>query len=393
MKLWAKVRFRVEKNAEYLIRAFFQNFNSESSIVIRGTEAKLEVIFDKSPIEIIEAISYCEVLELNYGNNLTEYKEENKQQVEPIKQICKETSVKQPEPTDKKSQEVVKFEQKAEKNEETETKGIANIPELDEIAERASSFENFVKLTAEWLEMDKRQEFFEKLVILSTEIDKISWKELEEILKDRKVFYTKWDKIWSGRQISEKLKSYSITMIPLLSIIGKYKEYHFKNENTDISVEEKNSTLTQEDVKEQKSNDFQDTHSKVRIKMECMPEMEDFEEVLGSVDKTQPIGERVRYVLVAMGLNRKSPKEQHLIFEITNTAVRKGKIAFDIIFVEAKISMEDAMTARTVFSKFLNDYVAQHKIERKIKVLDFLSQLQKIIIFEDEIQDFSDLND
>ena len=70
MKFWAKVRFKGEKNAEHLIRSFFKEFNPESSIVIRGKEAKVEIIFDEPPMEIIEAINHCDVIEFNYGKTL-----------------------------------------------------------------------------------------------------------------------------------------------------------------------------------------------------------------------------------------------------------------------------------------------------------------------------------
>lgn len=39
----AKVRLREEENAAYLIEAFFQNFNPESSIVLKDDEVKMEV--------------------------------------------------------------------------------------------------------------------------------------------------------------------------------------------------------------------------------------------------------------------------------------------------------------------------------------------------------------
>ena len=39
----AKVRLREEENAAYLIKAFFQNFNPESSLILKGNEVKMEV--------------------------------------------------------------------------------------------------------------------------------------------------------------------------------------------------------------------------------------------------------------------------------------------------------------------------------------------------------------
>ena len=81
-KIWAKVKFRNGKNAESLIKAFFKNFNPESSIVVKGMEARMEIIFREPPMLIIDAIGHCEVIELNYGKNLKEYKEDENVQVE-----------------------------------------------------------------------------------------------------------------------------------------------------------------------------------------------------------------------------------------------------------------------------------------------------------------------
>lgn len=57
-KLWAKVKFKQDKNAEYLIKAFFKDFSPENSIVIRGKEAKLEIVFREPPMTIIDAINH-----------------------------------------------------------------------------------------------------------------------------------------------------------------------------------------------------------------------------------------------------------------------------------------------------------------------------------------------
>ena len=65
-----------------MIRVFFQDFNPASSIVVRGKEAKLEIVFRQPPMAIIDAINHCEVIELNYGKNLKEYKEDETVKVE-----------------------------------------------------------------------------------------------------------------------------------------------------------------------------------------------------------------------------------------------------------------------------------------------------------------------
>ena len=476
-KFWAKVNFKQEKNAEHLIRAFFQEFNPESSIVVRGKEAKLEIVFREPPIAIIEAINHCEVIELNYGKNLKEYAEDEnangKEENDTVQEVTEsenseqteqevtksenseqteqevtesenseqtEQEVEKSENSEQTEQEVTKSENseqteqevaKSENSEQTEQKvakseksklteqpkkkrgrpstkkvettkevkneqTVINIPELKEIAEKATSFEHFAELVAEWLEMDKRKELFTNLIIVSAEVDKITWKELEKALKCKNVFYTQWDKIWSGQQVSEKLKKYSATLLTFLNATRQYKEYSFKKADEHFIKENSNTQATKKTIPnaEEKTEESSDSGiSKPRVKMECMPEIKDFEETLASVDKTQTVEERVRYVLSAMGLNKLNAKEQKQITEIASTAVRKGRIAFDIIFVEANIPIEQTMEARMTFSKFVNDFVQKYESGKKVKLLTFLSELQKIIMFESEIENFSDFTD
>ena len=463
-KFWVKVRFKQEKNAEHLIRAFFQDFNPASSIVVRGKEAKLEIFFREPPMAIIDAINDCEVIELNYGKNLKEYKEDEDLQVEAENE-SKQRNVEsenseqteqpnvesenseQPEQTNVESKNSKQTEQpnvesenseqpeqtnvESENSEQTEQPNVKsensepteqpkkkrgrpatrkveptkeakpeptsiNIPELEEIAKKATSFEHFAKLVAEWLEMDKRQELFTNLVIVSAEVDKITWKELEKALKAKNVFYTQWDKICAGQQVSEKLKEYSATMLSFLNATRQYKEYSFNQVDEHSTEENSNEQATEKTMMnvEEKAGEFDESViPKPRVKMECMPEIKDFEETLASVDKTQPVEERVRYVLEAMGLNNMSVKEQKQIVEIASTAVRKGRMAFDIIFVEANIPIEQTMAVRMTFSKFVNDFVQKYESGKKVKLLTFLSELQKIIMFESEIESFSDFTD
>ena len=449
-KFWVKVKFKQEKNAEHLIRAFFQDFNPTSSIVVRGKEAKLEIVFREPPMAIIDAINHCEVIELNYGKNLKEYKEdedlqveaendskqrnvgvessekieqtnvesENSEQLEqtnvesenseqPEQPNVESENFEQSEPTNAENENSKQTEQpkkkrgrpatkKLEPKKETKSEPTINIPKLEEIAKKSNSFEHFAELVAKWLEMDKRKEFFKSLIIVSAEVDKITWKELEKALKNKNVFYTQWDKIWSRQQVSEKLKEYSATMLSFLNVTKKYKEYSFK-EVEEYSTEENSSKQDVEKTTtnfEEKTDKFNETvFPKPRVKMECMPEIKEFEETLASVDKTQPVEERVRYVLGAMGLNNMSVKEQKQIVEIASTAVKKGRMAFDIIFVEANIPIEQTMTVRMTFSKFVNDFVQKYESGKKVKLLTFLSELQKIIMFESEIESFSDFTD
>lgn len=66
--LWAKLVLEGQKNAEHLIRAFFNEFHPRSSIEIKGKEAKLKIIFNEPPYRIIEAITFCKVIGFYYGD-------------------------------------------------------------------------------------------------------------------------------------------------------------------------------------------------------------------------------------------------------------------------------------------------------------------------------------
>ena len=380
-KLWAKVEFKNDENAEYMIKAFFKDFNPESSIVIRGMEAKLEICFQEAPMEIIKTISHCHIIEFNYVKNLKEYEEDETMKVETESKSSKHTK------NHEKSRKVTK-------KEESNTKAVKrnsrkfNIPELENIAKEATSFEHFVKLVAEWLEMDKRQEFFENLAIATTEVDSISWKKLENTLKDKRVAYLQWDKVWTSRQISEKLKEYDITILPFLREIEKYKEYFFKRAEESSEKEESAEQLTEKQAEnvEEKAEDFnKSVILKPRVKMECMPEIKEFEEILASVDKTLPVEDRVRYVLKAMSLNKLSAEEQKNLVEFASIAVKKEKTDLRI-FVDEDISNRQKLEAHMIFARFINDFVQEYESGKKVKLLEFLSDLQKIIMLDSEIE-------
>lgn len=47
MKIWTKLKCTSPKNAGFLARSFFEDFNVDSSLEIKGGEVKLEVVFDQ----------------------------------------------------------------------------------------------------------------------------------------------------------------------------------------------------------------------------------------------------------------------------------------------------------------------------------------------------------
>lgn len=411
MNIGAKVKFEEEKNVYFLLRAFFNEFDPRSSIVIQGTEARVKIYFENQPpVASVDAISRCRVDEFVFnGEMLQECDEE-----EPSEQTEAVAADEGPEKTEEVTPEGEPFEQTKptatteEIPEQTEqpakperqtrrsatkkaehTKAVkdetVNIPELEEVAKQATSFEHFAKLVAEWLEMGPvYQEFFVNLALASAEVDKITWGELAAKMQSKKQFFSETHKNVTGQKVSKKLKGYSVTMLPLLKTMRQYKDYPFGQEQ----LEEKSSA-------EQESEQAEQSPRPKRVKMACMPEIPLFEVGLGSVDKTQRIEERVEYVLGLMGWNDLKPQEKEEVFEIANLAVRLEEMTLAMVH---EISYEmmsippvyDWDVARMTFAKFINDFVSEYAPSGKVQLQDFLVDLQKAIMFEDEIKSFDD---
>ena len=79
--------------------------------------------------------------------------------------------------------------------------------------------------------------------------------------------------------------------------------------------------------------------------------------------------------------------------EIATIAVKSSRMSYDIIAVKAQIQGDSPMTARMEFANFVNNFAKKYDSSAQVKILDFLSDLQKIIMFESEIEDYSDLNE
>ncbi len=338
-KLYAKVR---GKSVNDLVKAFFQDYKEDGSLFVNGEEAEVEIIFEQPPMNVIEVITQCELIE-----ELRSEKYFQKEKDSELTKCNNKEEVKSTELT-KSNEEEVKCSENAECNEE-----IANNQEIEEIAQKANSFENFAELIAEWLDVGKRKRFVIDLINAVTEIEKITWRNINGALSEKKVNYTQCDKILVSKQITSKVGK---TILLFLKMVKEeYKNYPFESSA--------------------------DSKSEVNVKMECMPEIKEFEETLANIDKTQPIEERVRGVLNFMGLGTLLESEQKQIIRIVSVAVSEENIDFDSVCKKADISMEEKTELRMIFSKLINDFVSEYdKSGKNVKIVTFLSDLKEIII-------------
>ena len=263
-----------------------------------------------------------------------------------------------------------------------------------------------MKLVAEWLEMGKYQEFFENLVIAGTQVSKMCWMELKRVLARNKVNYVEFTKIQVVKHVSARIEAYDATFLPFLGAIALYNKHSFVNEQDEEEVSEAPVDADDEEVFEdsvhadeeavdeepvcadEEEENFGEAvvHHPIKVKMECIPEIPSFEQALSSVDMTQPIEERVKHVLTAMGWGKKNDKEKQQIFEIINAAVRLEDMSFDNIFKRVNLPMTENLRARMSCAKMINDFVKQYYPESMVKLLDFTKELQGIIMLESEIE-------
>ena len=370
-KCWAKVKFKNTEDSKKLIIAIFHNFDSSSRIKIRDMEATIEIAFREPPMEIISAIADCEVIELNLEN----CEKSESTQVEPKNNSEEEKddfkSTKKLELQKKDNDKVANKGEMSEKENKT-----ISISELEEIAKKATSFENFAELVTKWLGFEKREEIFKQLIIASANLDNISWKQLEKKLEDKNITFKSSDKIQVTRQVSKMLKGDNITILAFFNEVVKYKDYQF----------EKTEEANEEQVEEKAKNDNEDEKVPSKIEMEYIPKIAILEETLSSLDKAQPVEKRVKQVFETMGLSKLRPEEQEKVIKVASIAIKKKEMEIDSIIVEANIKEEDKNLELLTLSQFINNFVQEYGNGKKVKALDFLSDLQKVIVDESEIE-------
>ena len=186
-----------------------------------------------------------------------------------------------------------------------------------------------------------------------------------------------YNKSFIIKHVSEKLKERHVTVNSLLVAIKNYKDYPFKGKKEDL--------IESSVVDPAKLNENEATFSATNTKMECMPEIKEFEKILASIDKTQTVEKRIYSVLFSMGLSELYQYEQEKILEVAIKAIKKKDFNFTQILGTCATNFEEATQIRMTFSKFINNYVQKYAKGEQVKVSQFLSELQKIIMLENEL--------
>ena len=360
-KLLAKIKLNNNENFGLLIRTFFENFNSENSLNLKDNVADLELLFEVPPKEIIEALSNYEILELNLTkmNSTTEVlevqKEEVKSKSKEIKSIKKDDAISK-----SKSKNLT----------------YVDIPKLEELAKVSTSYEDFAYKIAEWLKMDSKIQKFVDITLVCENLENFTWKSIEKALNDKNIKLPEWEKTYIGRKIKENIDNILITPLILFYSIQKYREYSFASTTNNLSDNTSDTS---------KSNTSMVLTAKQNIKLKSMPKIKEFDLILENIDKTKPIKDRISYVLTPIGLTTLSEELQNQIIELAYTALKKKNVYSDNVFDSSKIPEDKILIVRMSFSRLLNNYIHKYDTNKNIILLDFISDLQPVIMNIDEI--------
>lgn len=426
-KIHIKARFNDENVSSYLVRSFFFDFKSKGSIDIKDGRVEMILMCDDEPTELIDTITYfCTIDEFHMDEALdnpaeaktetvisvpsdihaksekTDYEEEQSieadakdsfesnasteiQDSDGANVESKDVSIKTEFKTVVPVETLVKAEvnsaepEKVDTEQPDETKNTESvyIPELREFAEKASSFKEFASLVAEWINFGRRNELFVQIATAATQVERVSWSELSE-----KVFVTQTDKMQMGRNAAPIFKKYSLRMLSFLKLLVKFNKYFTGTEEKVTNNEISESEIQNQQNDELKNESADDVVSdKIKVKMHCIPEIQCFESALESIDKSQPIEERTKKILSVMAGDGKIEEN---VFIIVNTAITVKKIDISSILKESDLNSKEYGSAWMLTSQFINNFVQKYQSDFKVKTVDFLKELQKIILTEEE---------
>ncbi|MBO5143179.1 MAG: hypothetical protein J6J11_06415 [Treponema sp.] len=299
---------------------------------------------------------------------------------------------------------------------------------LENLAKQASSYEEFVDSIVKLMDLSSKEEFFRTCIEAADSIPKVTWKNLEEYCNKKGISFGLYEKQKCTRKVAEIFGHENISILLLFKKIVEYKNNNFasKSDESKKSSSENNvvedGNISKEQNVPQKAEkhvlaepvkrfakkvnnganknadkSFNSVSKKnfvpnkpnapviMSLMMKCMPEIKYFEDILKNIDMTKPVENRVRYVLTSMGLLDFDAEMQKKILELAVTAVNIKNPTLDAIFMKTNIEFEEVMEVRANFGKLINNFVAKSVPDMKVKMLDFLKDLQNVVMMPYEI--------
>ena len=353
MKLFATVRIDEEKNAGYLVRAFFKAYKAENILCLSGDEAFIRIDLENTEQEKIdflaEAIAHCKIINLRHGEVPADMQNESDEEENVIEE----------------SKEVTEATEKTPEQKEFEEK-------LVQIATYSSSYEEFKERLLAGMQMSANlKRIFSHLVEAAEETKVISWK---NVMKNYERNYS--EPISSQRgNLQAKVKSITgLNVLECISAVANHKNDCYTAEKNVDDVQSSTGQTKNEECSEASSQD-----KKEMTQREIVNEKREngIESLLSIIDKTQSLSERVEAVMSEMELPETQPQKVE-IQKMVERLITQPVIDF---------SQENVET-RMIFANMVNVFMKKHGRKAYIKAKEFLQELQAIILTDEELEQF-----
>lgn len=353
MKLFATVRIDEEKNAGYLVRAFFKAYKAENILCLSGDEAFIRIDLENTEQEKIdflaEAIAHCKIINLRHGEVPADMQNESDEEENVIEE----------------SKEVTEATEKTPEQKEFEEK-------LVQIATYSSSYEEFKERLLAGMQMSANlKRIFSHLVEAAEETKVISWK---NVMKNYERNYS--EPISSQRgNLQAKVKSITgLNVLECISAVANHKNDCYTAEKNVDDVQSSTGQTKNEECSEASSQD-----KKEMTQREIVNEKREngIESLLSIIDKTQSLSERVEAVMSEMELPENQPQKVE-IQKMVERLITQPVIDF---------SQENVET-RMIFANMVNVFMKKHGRKAYIKAKEFLQELQAIILTDEELEQF-----
>ena len=348
MKLFATVRINEEKDAGYLVSAFFKAYKAENILCLSGDEAFIQIDLENTEQEkidfLVEAITHCKIINLHHGEVPTYI---------------------QSEPDEEEKKEGIDVTEKTLEQKEFEER-------LVQIATYSSSYEEFKgKLLAGMQMSANLKRIFSHLVEAAEETKVISWK---NVMRNYERNYS--EPISSQRgNLQAKVKS--ITGLNALECISA-----IVNHKNDCYTVEKNVDEGQSLTEQTKNEECAEANSQNKKEMTQQGIVNEkrengIESLSSIIDKTQSLSERVNAVLSEMKITKDQPKKIE-IKKMVERLILQPVIDFS----------QENVEIRMIFADMVNVFMKNHGRKTYIKAKEFLQELQAIILTDEELEQF-----
>ena len=366
MKLFATVRIDEEKNAGYLVRAFFKAYKAENILCLSGDEAFIRIDLENTEQEKIdflaEAIAHCKIINLRHGEVPADMQNESDEEENVIEE----------------SKEVTEATEKTPEQKEFEEK-------LVQIATYSSSYEEFKERLLAGMRMSANlKRIFSHLVEAAEETKVISWK---NVMKNYERNYS--EPISSQRcNLQAKVKSITgLNVLECISAVANHKNDCYTAEknvddgksSTEQISNEDDSQVVNGQTKNEECSEASPQDKKEMTQQGIVNEKREngIESLLSIIDKTQSLSERVEAVMSEMELPENQPQKVE-IQKMVERLITQPVIDF---------SQENVET-RMIFANMVNVFMKNHGRKAYIKAKEFLQELQAIILTDEELEQF-----